>query len=96
MTHHLPQLTAKASTIDIIEWLEKETAQFIKKGNILLCGDFNARTSNAPDFIMDDDNLYLPMSSSYSVDKQILKRLNTDKTLDSRGKIYQIIVFHIN
>ena len=26
------------------------------------------------------------MSSSYSVDKQILKRLNTDKTLDSRGK----------
>ena len=42
---------------DIIECLEKETAQFIKKGNILLCGDF--RTSNAPDFIGDDDNLYL-------------------------------------
>jgi hypothetical protein len=71
---------------DIIECLEKETAQFIKKGNILLCGDFNARTSNAPDLFMDDDNLYLPMSSSYSVDKQILKRLNTDKILDSRGK----------
>ena len=71
---------------DIIECLEKETAQFIKKDNILFCGDFNARTSNAPDFIMDDDNLYLPMSSSYSVDKHILKRLNTVKILDSRGK----------
>ena len=55
MTRHLPQLTAKASTINIIECLEKETAQFNKKGNILLCGDFSARTSNAPDFIMDDD-----------------------------------------
>jgi hypothetical protein len=40
---------------DIIKCLEKETAQFIKKGNIPLCGDFSARTSNAPDFIMDDD-----------------------------------------
>jgi hypothetical protein len=29
-------------------------------GNILLCGDFNARTASEPDFIVNDDNSYSP------------------------------------
>lgn len=28
---------------DIIECLEQETAKYMKMGNVLLCGDFNAR-----------------------------------------------------
>ena len=29
-------------------------------GNIILCGDFNARTGNASDFIPDDHNQFSP------------------------------------
>ena len=68
--------------------IEKEIEHFQKRVNVLLCGDFNARVGSENDFIYQDtcSNNFLPLFKSYNFDKQILKRYNKDKTLDSRGK----------
>ncbi|XP_063426826.1 uncharacterized protein LOC134710401 [Mytilus trossulus] len=71
---------------DITECLEQETAKYMKMGNVLLCGDFNARIANSPDYILNDDQSYLPLFDNYPIDKQILKRQSSDTTIDSRGK----------
>ncbi|VDI41416.1 Hypothetical predicted protein [Mytilus galloprovincialis] len=55
-------------------------------GNVLLCGDFNARIANSPDYILNDDQSYLPLFDNYPIDKQTLKRQSSDTTIDSRGK----------
>ncbi|CAG2193283.1 unnamed protein product [Mytilus edulis] len=70
----------------ITECLEQETAKYMKMGNVLLCGDFNARIANSPDYILNDDQSYLPLFDNYPIDKQILKRQSSDTTIDSRGK----------
>jgi hypothetical protein len=46
---------------DILECIENETVEYKKYGNILLCGDFNARISNSDDFIINDDNSHAPL-----------------------------------
>jgi endonuclease/exonuclease/phosphatase family metal-dependent hydrolase len=40
---------------------EKETEHFQKRGNVLLCGDFNARVGSENDFIYQDSNNFLPL-----------------------------------
>jgi hypothetical protein len=49
-------------------------------GNILLCGDFNARTASELDFIVNDDNSYSP-TYNYPIDRNLLKRSSPDITL---------------
>ena len=71
---------------DILECIENETVEYKKYGNILLCGDFNARVSSSDDFIIDDDNSHTPLFNNYTVDKQIRCRKSKDTTLDTRGK----------
>jgi hypothetical protein len=71
---------------EILGHIEKEIEHFQKRGNVLLCGDFNARVGSENDFIYQDSNNFLPLFKSYNFDKQILKRYNKDKKLDSRGK----------
>ena len=71
---------------DILDCIEKDLAHYKERGNILLCGDFNARTSTDLDFITNDDNKYTPIFDDYSIDRELLKRFNKDKILDSRGK----------
>ncbi|CAG2220031.1 unnamed protein product [Mytilus edulis] len=56
------------------------------KGDILFCGDLNARTSTEEDYIAQDSSRYLPLFESYKPDNQIRFRKNCDETLDSRGK----------
>ena len=71
---------------DILECIENGTVEYKKYGNILLCGDFNARVSNSDGFIRDDDNSHTPLFTNYTVDKQIRCRKSKDTTLDTRGK----------
>jgi hypothetical protein len=54
---------------DILECIENGTVEYKKYGNILLCGDFNARVSNSDGFIRDDDNSHTPLVTNYTVDK---------------------------
>lgn len=71
---------------DLLDCIEKDIVGFQDKGNILLCGDFNARVGSQCDFILHDDNNYLPIFNTYHVDKQILQRRSYDVKLDTRGK----------
>lgn len=71
---------------DLFDCVESDILNFKNKGNILLCGDLNARVGSMCDFIIDDDNRYIPTFDSYQVDKQILLRKSQDTKIDSRGK----------
>ena len=71
--------------------LESEVSIFANQGKVLLIGDFNSRTGQSPDYILNDstdlnnfsDNYILPRN--YSVD-QILKRNNQDQICNTQGK----------
>ena len=72
--------------LDIIQCIEKDVHEYMKYGDILLCGDFNSRVSNEDDFIDDDSNQFLPVSNTYLVDKPVLQRENQDDKIDKKGK----------
>ena len=75
---------------DILDLVEKDIFNFSQKGQIILAGDFNARTgSNEQDFIVDeklDENDYIPLFDQYSPDIDIPSRLSMDSIISSRGK----------
>ena len=65
---------------------EKDIIHCNKLGNILLCGDFNARISYENDFILNDELKFTPIYEDYKTDKNILKTQNRDTKIDKRGK----------
>jgi hypothetical protein len=74
-------------TDDIFELLEGEIAQYSSLGNCLICGDFNGRTKNAPDFCTSDtiDNV-IDLPYTYVQDVE-LPRVNSDLSQpDNNGK----------
>ena len=44
--------------------LEEEVDRYIEKHHLLLCGDFNSRTGQAPDYEIIDTNVNVPNQSS--------------------------------
>ena len=44
---------------------------FLQKGDIILQGDFNARTGNIQETILDNDNAFFNVPDDYKVDEQI-------------------------
>ena len=71
---------------DIFECIQKDLIRFQNRGKILLCGDFNARVSNEPDYISNESNQFITVNSDYLLDQEILSRKNKDTILDSRGR----------
>lgn len=71
---------------DILDCIDSDIGTYQNLGNIMLCGDFNARISTEPDFISQDDNQYVPIFSNYPVDMDLMQRQSPDTTLDTRGK----------
>ena len=62
------------------ETLQSKCANYERKGWVLLCGDFNARTNDVNDYIENDElDDYLPIGDTYLPDQQIDKRLTKDK-----------------
>ena len=62
------------------ETLQSECANYERKGWVLLCGDFNARTNDVNDYIENDElDDYLPIGDNYLPEPQIDKRLTKDK-----------------
>ena len=76
----------KRFEIELFETIEKDMVNYQRSGDILICGDFNARVGSFPDFITQDDSNFLPLYNSYSRDKHILNRFNKDNKTDKRGK----------
>ena len=66
---------------DLFSELEQECCNKKQLGNILLAGDLNARTNNQPDFVLDYNDRFSPVSDldSYVAD-QPLPRNNMDIT----------------
>ena len=54
---------------DTLELVEKDILNFKNHGNILLCGDFNARVASALNYIDNDGIDHMPIF--YASDKQI-------------------------
>ena len=62
------------------ETLQSECAKYERKGWVLLCGDFTARTNDVNDKIENDElDDYLSIGDNYLPDQQIDKRLTKDK-----------------
>ena len=59
---------------------------FKNDGNILLCGDLNARTGSDQDFIQDDNDKHISLDLSYITDTNITRRCSEDHKIDGIGK----------
>lgn len=54
---------------------------------LILCGDFNSRTSDIPDFVTNDvDSDYLPLPDDYDIDIS-LPRFTQDKCVNNNGNL---------
>ena len=53
----------------------------------ILCGDFNSRTANEPDFILDDNTDYLPLSHDYMSDDFDCVRHSSDTVTNNYGRL---------
>lgn len=82
---YIPPSSSKYS-IDVLENIENDIIKYRNEGSILLCGDFNARTSDLRDHVADDDTANLPLFDSYIPDSCIGDRNNQDKAVCERGK----------
>ena len=71
---------------DILDEVEKELAVYSRTGDILICGEFNARVGTLPDLLVHDNNKCLPLCSSLPLDKDIMNRFSKDTTVDKREK----------
>ena len=75
---------------EIFDSLNKDIAEYSNHGKIILSGDFNCRTGEHADHIINDtlfnraDNNILP--ETYTCDKELVRK-NCDKTINSQGKL---------
>jgi hypothetical protein len=79
---------ANQSTDEVLENIESDIVnKYSGKGNIILCGDLNARTGSESDFIQDDSNdENLPLYKNYNSDIVQEKRCSHDSKVDNRDK----------
>ena len=68
------------------EILMEELATFKSKYRVGLVGDFNARTGNLTDLIVDDDSKYVDLPDDYKPDDDIMSRSNCDTVINTFGK----------
>ena len=52
----------------------------------MVCGDLNGRTGTLPDFVMNDNDAYSPLSHEYEPDVVCLPRNNQDTHVNSQGR----------
>lgn len=75
---------------DIFQKLEEKVATYLSEGKFMLFGDFNARTANRDDFIIDDilncDVLQeVAEIHTYRVDNVLPVRINPNNTVNDFG-----------
>jgi hypothetical protein len=58
-------------SIDILEYIENDIIEYSKKGDIVLCGDLNARTNSENDLISNDGKDNTPFFKDYVPDSFI-------------------------
>ena len=84
LVYYPPPHSSGVQHDDFFYSIEKDVCEYSKLGDILMCGDLNARTSNNDDFITNDCSKYLPCDSNYQPDSDLQHRFSKGKKLDSR------------
>lgn len=73
----------------IFTQIEHEISQFCNKGEVLICGDFNARTRGLQDFSQHDDMNDIfnecPVPPNYPLDEPIIRN-QLDKISNYHGR----------
>ena len=71
---------------DLIDLLENDILLYKTKGDIMICGDLNARTGSQQAFILDDGMDHIPLYQKYNIDNYSMSRQSKDKNVDARGR----------
>jgi endonuclease/exonuclease/phosphatase family metal-dependent hydrolase len=66
--------------LNVLEKIERDLIEkYSEKGDIILMGDFNARTGSEEDLIISDDTSHVPLSDNqYVIDTAVGKRSSHD------------------
>ena len=70
---------------EIFQLIERDLFVYQKLGDIILCGDFNARCGSENDFVSEDLDEFIPVNSNYVADNSKIRN-SRDSKLDARGK----------
>lgn len=78
----------KKHDVETLEHIEQDIFnKYGNSGDIILTGDFNARTGNKLDYITGDSASHIPIKNdAYIIDTAVVQRHSRDNTVDSRGK----------
>lgn len=78
----------KKQDVETLEHIEQDIInKYGNSGDIILTGDFNARTGNKLDYISGDSASHIPVNNdAYIIDTAVGQRHSRDNTVDSRGK----------
>ena len=71
---------------DVFEVLESDISHFSQNGEILLCGDFNARTGNYTDSVATEGNKFISEELNWSPTNETLRK-GFDNVINNHGKI---------
>ena len=80
---------------ETIRQVEQIVNELQDSGEVILCGDFNARTSNCPGLVKhdDDDRHHIPLPDNYIPDT-FTQRTSQDKQTNSFGKDFLRLVIN--
>ena len=72
--------------IEFLELLYNDISLYKTKVSVLILWDFNARTASHHDYIVNDDDSYLPLHDDYVIDNTLFQRNSQEQKVCSRGK----------
>ena len=70
----------------VIGELEEEMFLLSQKGDIIVKGDYNARTNDIQETVLEDDNTFLNVPEDYENDEQCVRRSQDSGTVNARGR----------
>ena len=83
---YIPPVNSKYFNSDVFEVLESDISLFLQNGEILLCGDFNARTGNYTDSVETEGNRFISEELNWSPTNETLQK-SFDNVINNHGKI---------
>ena len=83
-------LYLKENDLDILDIVEKDISLYRNFENILIAGDFNAKTKTESDCVSDYDDKHSPIyqSNLYISDNCVLRRNNDNHPVDEQGNFF--------
>ena len=73
---------------DVLQTLEEEIANFSREGNVLVGGDFNAKTGTGNDFVLDHTDEHSPIMDidTYIMDEPQTRENRDTHSIDAQGE----------